>query len=122
MKAEYESSYKEIYSGKSTSYTASLLNTGFNYQFKVRAVNAAGYSDLSSASSLFITALEPSVPLNLDLVSRSDSSIQFKWSPPLNDGGLNLLGYKVYMAAGSGTYSEIITAPSKTNPSITSHT
>lgn len=31
IKAEYENSYKEIYSGKSLSYTADQLATGFNY-------------------------------------------------------------------------------------------
>jgi fibronectin type 3 domain-containing protein len=51
IKAEFESTYHEIYRGKSTSYKATLLTTGFNYQFKVRAINAAGMSDLSPASS-----------------------------------------------------------------------
>lgn len=88
----------------------------------MRAVNAAGPSVLSPASSNFITALGPSVPLNLDLVSRSDSAITFKWDTPLSDGGLNILGYKVYMAIGSGSYSEIITAPSKSDPTILTHT
>lgn len=77
MKADYESQYKQIYQGKRTSYTATLLNTGFNYQFKVSAVNAAGVSALSAASSPFITALAPSVPLALDLMSRSASHITF---------------------------------------------
>ena len=31
IKAEYESAYKEIYSGKSTTYKATLLASGFNY-------------------------------------------------------------------------------------------
>jgi hypothetical protein len=77
IKAEYDSNYKEIYSGLSTIYTASLLQTGFNYQFKVMALNAAGSSAISAASNPFITALIPSTPLNLDLVSRSDTDITF---------------------------------------------
>lgn len=105
MKAEYESSYKEIYSGKSTSYKATLLSTGFYYQFKVRAVNVAGKSDYSSASSLIITALAPSVPLNLDLTSRTSTSITFNWNAPLSNGGLELTGYKIYMATSSGSFS-----------------
>ncbi len=88
----------------------------------MRAVNAAGASELSAASSNIITALGPSVPLNLDLVSRSDSAITFKWDTPLSDGGLNIQGYNVYMAIGSGSYSEIITAPSKSDPTILTHT
>ena len=73
IKAEYESSYTEIYSGLSTSYKATLLRTGFNYQFKIRAVNLAGISDFSSASANIITALAPGIPRNLDLVSRSST-------------------------------------------------
>lgn len=122
IKAEYESKYKEVYSGKSRSYTTNQLETGFNYQFKVRSVNAAGFSDFSAASSLIITALEPSTPLKLDLVSRSATDITFKWEPPLDFGGLQLSGYNVYIATGSGSFSEDLTAPSKTNPTILTHT
>ncbi len=66
--------------------------------------------------------MPPSTPLNLDLVSRSDSHIEFKWDPSISNGGSSLLGYKVYMASGSSDFSEIILAPSATNPKITSHT
>ncbi len=62
IKAEYESQYREIYSGKSLSYTAEQLITGFNYQFRVKAVNARGASDWSSASVPMITALKPDIP------------------------------------------------------------
>ena len=77
MKPEFESNYREVYSGKSNSYIATLLATGFNYQFKVKAINGAGDSELSPASTMFITALGPSSPLNLDLLGRSDTSITF---------------------------------------------
>lgn len=33
-----------------------------------------------------------------------------------------MTGFKVFMAVGSGSYTEILTAPSKTNPTITTHT
>ncbi len=122
MKAEFESQYRQVYSGKSLSYTAAYLQTGFNYQFKVRAVNARGTSDPSPASASFITALKPSVPLNLKLVSRSKSAITFSWEPPTDKGGLELTGYKVYVAEGSNAYLEVSTAPTRLNPTLLTHT
>jgi hypothetical protein len=79
IKAEYESQYREVYSGKSLSYTANQLPTGFNYQFRVKAVNARGVSDWSLTSVPMITALKPSIPLNLKLKSRSENAITFTW-------------------------------------------
>lgn len=122
VKADFESLYREIYSGKSMSYTADQLVTGFNYQFKVQAENARGVSAFSPASSPFITALKPSVPQNLNLISRSVSAITFKWEPPADNGGLELTGYKIYVAEGSGAYMEVSTAPTMLNPTIMTHT
>lgn len=121
IKAEYESMYREIYRGLTNQYKATLLPTGFYYQFKVKAINKLGESSFSSASVSMITAIEPQTPINLDLVSRSSTAIKFSWNKPLVTGGVNLSGYKVYKAEGSGSYAEITTAPAKTNPVITTH-
>lgn len=51
-----------------------------------------------------LAAIEPSVPLNLDLVSRSSSSLTFSWEAPSDSGGVELLGYKVYVASGNDEY------------------
>lgn len=87
----------------------------------MRAINAAGISNYSPASLSILTALPPEVPLNLDLISRSASQITFNWESPYDNGGISLSGYKVYMAVGSGTFSEIVVAPSATNPTILSY-
>ena len=122
IKAEYETSYREIYSGKSLSYTADQLPTGFNYQFRVKAVNARGVSDWSPASVPMITALKPEIPQNLKLIKRSESAITFQWESPVGNGGLELVGYMVYVAKGSGQYVEVSSAPTKANPTIITHT
>lgn len=106
MKASYETTYSEIYSGLSRSYKATLLTTGFTYQFKVKAINSAGSSDLSSASSAILAAETPDSPTDLDLQERSDTAIKVSWTAPAEKGGVELTGYKVYMATGNGVYSE----------------
>lgn len=96
--------------------------TGFEYQFKVRAANALGESPLSTASAAILTALVPDPPTGLALVSRSATQVSFEWQAPENKGGIQLSGFNIYMAEGSGTYELIDSAPSSLNPTITWHT
>jgi len=62
------------------SYRVTHLRTGFNHQFKVQAVNAVGSSELSASSTAILTALVPTVPTGLTLVSRSDEKLTFTWN------------------------------------------
>jgi len=55
-------------------------------------------SDWSLTSVPMITALIPGIPLNLKLMTRSETAITFSWKPPTDTGGLELIGYKVYVA------------------------
>ena len=122
MKAEHETSYKQVYEGASRFYRATLLDTGFYYQFKVSATNSAGASSQSAASASILTAETPDTPLNLDLEERSDSAIKISWTAPVEKGGVALTGYKVYMATGSAEFAELTSAAAKTDPDVTSHT
>jgi hypothetical protein len=58
----------------------------------------------------------------MKLIKRSESEITFQWEPPADNGGLELVGYKFYVAEGSGPYLEVLTAPTKVNPTIITHT
>jgi hypothetical protein len=127
IKADYETSYQQVYAGISLEFkiTAlqfpSILHEGFYYQFKVRSVNSRGLSPLSPASAQMITAQEPSAPQNLTLQSRSDTSLIFSWEPPLDFGGVALLGYKVYVAEGNQAYVQVTDADSTSDPTIFYH-
>ena len=46
----------------------------------------------------------------------------FEWQPPEDKGGIELLSYKIYMAKADDTFSQVLSAPSELNPSITVHT
>ena len=106
MKPEYGTEFIKVYTGLSKFYAVTGLRSGFTYVFKITAINKAGRSLESGVSDPIYTAIEPSIPLNLQLVSRSSSQVKIKWTAPLSTGGLPLSGYKVYVAKGSGTYAE----------------
>lgn len=121
-RADFESAYSQVYSGMALQSEISGLLTGFYYQFKIRSVNALGASDFSSASVAVLTALKPAVPTGLTLVSRSDSMVEIKWEAPVDRGGIKLTGFNIYMATAHDEYSQVGSAPSTSNPTITYHT
>ena len=127
IKAEDETAYKQIYAGIALEFRISsqqfptILREGFYYQFKVRSVNSRGLSPLSPASLALIAAQVPSAPQNLTLLSRSATSLRFSWEPPLDFGGVALLGYKVYVAADNQAYEEVPDADSASDPTIFHH-
>ena len=55
-------------------------------------------SPLSAASVEVLTAIEPSIPLNLTLEARSATSIRFSWQTPADSGGVEITGYTVMAA------------------------
>ena len=127
VRAEYDASYHQVYSGISLSFRLSaqqfpaVLKTGFHYQFKVRSVNAAGPSALSPASALILAATLPTAPRNLTLVSRSTTSLKFKWEMPSDTGGVELLGYNVYVAKGNEAYVQVADAISTADATKQQH-
>jgi len=104
------------------SYRAILLEPGFEYRFKVKAINAHGPSAISTASVAITTALLPSKPIGLTLVARNSQEITFRWTAPDSTGGIKLAGYKVYMAEANSAFSLIADAPSLLNPTFVKHT
>lgn len=85
------------------------------------SASSVGPSALSPASASILTAALPTAPRNLTLESRSTTSLKFQWEAPLDDGGVELSGYKVYVATGNQAYVQVATASSTTDPTITVH-
>ena len=121
-KADFESSFTQVYSGMTLSQKVSNLKTGFFYQFKVKALNVMGSSEISAASTAVITALVPSTPTGLTLQSRSADNLVFTWQQPGDKGGVELSGYNIYVSQGFNLFSQILNAPASLNPTITVHT
>lgn len=121
MRPSYEKDYSEIFRGLAKSFTATHLKEGFSYYFKVQSNNAIGESEISPASDAIWTVLPPSSPMNVKLVSRTSTDIKIRWEVPNSNGGFSLSGYKIHQAIDSGAYTEVTTAPSKTNSAVTTY-
>jgi large repetitive protein len=104
FKPEFNNTYTEVYRGLSRFYSVSNVNAGFTYRFKVKSVNEAGGSEDSPALGPIYAAKAPDTPINLRLITRSNSLIKIRWDAPTSTGGLPITSYKVYKAVGSGSF------------------
>ncbi|MCJ8731774.1 hypothetical protein PDJAM_G00203360 [Pangasius djambal] len=81
---------------KDTRFVCHGLNTGDTCVFRVKAVNAAGYSTYSSESEscLVKAAIEvPSLPSALTVVERVRDYMVLSWQAPAKTGGADVRGY-----------------------------
>uniref|UniRef100_A0A8C6LRS6 Myomesin 1a (skelemin) n=1 Tax=Nothobranchius furzeri TaxID=105023 RepID=A0A8C6LRS6_NOTFU len=81
---------------KQTRFVCHGLNTGLNYVFRVKAVNAAGYSQCSSTSDAVVVQAAISVPGEPTGVTQLEAVNDYmvmSWTPPLNNGGAEIRGY-----------------------------
>ena len=117
MKAEFDTLYNEVFRGFSYSYKVSHLTEGFEYRFRVSAVNAAGESVISDPSDKIYTAFVPSTPPAPIVVKRSSTAITLEWDDPESNGGQPLTGFHVYRSEDGSDYTEI-SMPAQTNAAI----
>lgn len=81
---------------RSQTFTMNNLVTGCEYEFRVKATNAAGDSRPSMPSQQFHLKGKgnPPGPPGSPIVTRVGKSyVDLKWSPPAYDGGARILGY-----------------------------
>ncbi|XP_040159958.1 twitchin isoform X6 [Anopheles arabiensis] len=103
----YRFEYRDVLEGtwitnnfliKDNSYQVYNLLPGREYEFRVRAQNAAGVSKPSASSKKFkihgkITP--PTAPGAPAVVKVGKSFVDLSWTPPASDGGSRILGYYV---------------------------
>jgi hypothetical protein len=68
-----------------------------------------------------LAAIEPSAPLELELLSRSATSLKLRWRRPTDFGGVELLGYRVYVAEGNQPFELVADAASNEDATIDYH-
>lgn len=81
---------------KDTTYQAYGLEAGHEYEFRVRAKNAAGFSKYSLNSSKFHVKSKfnvPSPPGTPKVLKVGRNYVDLKWEPPASDGGSRITGY-----------------------------
>uniref|UniRef100_A0A3Q3KHS8 Myomesin 1a (skelemin) n=1 Tax=Monopterus albus TaxID=43700 RepID=A0A3Q3KHS8_MONAL len=73
------------------------LTTGANYVFRVKAVNAAGYSQSSPSSETVVVqpAIVPGNPTGVTLLEAVKDYMVLGWTAPANSGGADIRGYFV---------------------------
>lgn len=83
---------------KDTKTTIPNLQEGEEWEFRVRAKNAAGLgapSEPTPAITVKPKASAPSAPGIPDIVKIGRSYVDLKWSKPKSDGGSKIVGYQV---------------------------
>ncbi|XP_075877927.1 myomesin 1a (skelemin) isoform X2 [Nelusetta ayraudi] len=83
---------------KQTRFVCHGLTTGVNYVFRVKAVNAAGYSLSSTDSDAVVVQAAISVPgkpTGVTLLEALKDYMVLGWSAPAKDGGADIRGYFV---------------------------
>ncbi|XP_027876513.1 myomesin 1a (skelemin) isoform X1 [Xiphophorus couchianus] len=83
---------------KQTRFVCHGLTTGSNYVFRVKAVNAAGYSQNSSNSDAVLVQAAisvPASPTNVNLLEAVKDYMVLGWTAPTDNGGADIRGYFV---------------------------
>lgn len=86
---------------RSGSYKDEGLENGKKFYYSLTCMNSIGESQFSDILEI-IPKGKPSAPLSIFAKSISSDSIEISWSPPENDGGSPIIGYKVYRYLAEG--------------------
>ena len=92
---------------KGTTFTVTGLIEHREYEFRVKAKNAAGYSLPSPSSGLVNLRGKigvPSSPRDLRVVKIGRNYVDLKWEPPRSDGDSRITGYLVERRETNGTH------------------
>ncbi len=101
--------------GAETNYSLSKLSTGKTYTFVVFAKYSLGASDISNEatatpdqdSTSQPKETIPSPPTGLAAFSKSISQNDLFWKAPSNDGGSQIIGYKIEVKIGTGSFTTL---------------
>ncbi|TBR23424.1 MAG: fibronectin type III domain-containing protein, partial [Candidatus Nitrosotenuis sp.] len=108
-----------------TTYSHVGLTTDQTYTYHVYAINSVGTSASSSEASTTPTSsssgTNPDAPTGLSAVPASPTQVNLSWSPPANNGGYPITGYKIEYRVGSGSYNTLVANTASTSTTY-SHT
>jgi fibronectin type 3 domain-containing protein len=94
FKAQAKQDFTLLKSLKELEFNDTKVSNGFNYSYKIAAVNDLG-SGPFSASVNATPGFTPGRPMNLK-VEVQDGKVVMKWDPPGDKGGFKILEYRIY--------------------------
>jgi len=100
-----------------TSYRLTGLVNGVTYAFTVTATNAAG-NGAASASVAAVPYTGAGSPSNLVANALAGGQVNLTWSPPGDNGGAGLTGYRIERRVEGGEWAVLV---SNTSSTLTSH-
>ena len=100
-----------------TSYMATGLVNGATYTFTVSATNALG-TGAASASAAAVPYTRSGAPSNLVATALAGGQVNLTWSPPGDNGGAGVTGYRIERRVGGGEWAVLV---SNTSSTLTSH-
>ena len=101
-----------------TEYIANNVVKGFSYRFRYRVSNYNGFSQYSAVSYIFPFSV-PDTPAKPVFVSAMAESVTLSLAESLNDNGVPVVGYELWIDAGDDTLSDFIKVDSYTGFSAT---
>jgi subtilisin family serine protease len=84
--------------------TVYALESGREYRFRVRAINATGSSDASAATPPRAPGI-PDAPIDVRAVEAGPRRITLRWERPSSDGGVALTRYTIDYALDDGPWT-----------------
>lgn len=104
-------SYKTVTSEcRKTLFRITGLEQGAHYFFRVLPENIYGVGEPCETAEAVLVCEVPSVPLDLQIVDVTKSSVTLRWDKPLHDGGSRLTGYNIEACkVGSDRWSTVAT-------------
>lgn len=104
-------SYKTVTTEcRKTLFRITGLEQGLHYFFRVLPENIYGVGEPCETTEPVLVCEVPSVPLDLQIVDVTKSSVTLHWEKPLHDGGSRLTGYMIEACKlGSDRWSSVAT-------------
>jgi len=92
-----------------TAYSHTGLQVGHTYTYRVFAINSIGTSNSSNTATATATQVTtvPGPPI-LSANPSSTTSISLSWTPPSNNGGSAITGYKIEYSNGTSQYNILV--------------